>query len=363
MSYHSVKLTKILNTLPEQGLPFALYRLPGKGQVHLVAQLNGMEKFSKRNTLQPQAKGFLFAPFAINQSSGTLFIPAHEHISLHPDDLANINLSHIAYPDFPQIQQTSETKFKQLIREAKKNIEKNIYTKIVLSRCVHINRKPTFDPLQFFRTVCTTYPHAFVSFIYSPGAGCWIGASPEVLLQYRKNIFTTYSLAGTKTSPNIPWSAKEKEEQRIVTDYLCRVMRQVTKKKPLVTAAQTVAAGNLFHLRSIVRVHTATYDSWLHLVRLIHPSPAVAGYPKAEAVQFILRHEQAPRLYYGGYLGPVNLHNEINLYVNLRCMLVGSKRLTLYAGCGITASSSPQAEWSETENKLNTLRTILEHAT
>ena len=46
----------------------------------------------------------------------------------------------------------------------------------------------------------------------------WVGASPELLADYKEKTFTTVSLAGTKR-PEENWSEKEYEEQKMVTDY------------------------------------------------------------------------------------------------------------------------------------------------
>ncbi|MCS6818982.1 MAG: chorismate-binding protein, partial [Chitinophagales bacterium] len=61
------------------------------------------------------------------------------------------------------------------------------------------------------------------------------------------------------------------------------------------------------------------------------------------------------RAYYCGYLGPVNIGEEINLYVNLRCMEMYGKKLIFHAGCGITEDSESEKEWEETKLKLSTL--------
>lgn len=63
--------------------------------------------------------------------------------------------------------------------------------------------------------------------------------------------------------------------------------------------------------------------------------------------------------FYAGYLGPVNIHNRICLFVNLRCMQLLGDQAVLYAGAGVTADSVPESEWEETEIKLNTLLKVI----
>jgi isochorismate synthase len=97
---------------------------------------------------------------------------------------------------------------------------------------------------------------------------------------------------------------------------------------------------------------------------LLHPTPAVCGLPKNEALSFILEHEIHNREFYSGFLGPVNMtsgrgRNSSSLYVNLRCMKLRENTAILYAGCGITVESEPEKEWQETELKANTLLSVI----
>jgi isochorismate synthase len=50
---------------------------------------------------------------------------------------------------------------------------------------------------------------------------------------------------------------------------------------------------------------------------------------------------------------------QTHCYVNLRCAQIIDGMLHAYAGAGITADSDPEAEWIETENKSNTLFSLL----
>jgi isochorismate synthase len=155
------------------------------------------------------------------------------------------------------------------------------------------------------------------------------------------------------------WGAKEKQEQKIVSDYIIQAFKTVTKKAPVITGPETITAGNLLHLRTTFVYEDVTHSSWPKVVEELHPTPAVAGWPKAGAIRFITESETAPRLFYSGYLGPVNLDKQINLYVNLRCMKVLKNKLAVFVGCGITADSKPSEEWKESKAKARTLLGVL----
>ena len=61
---------------------------------------------------------------------------------------------------------------------------------------------------------------------------------------------------------------------------------------------------------------------------------------------------------YAGFIGPVK-SNELNLFVNIRCMKWMPESAFIYAGAGITAASDAEAEWMETENKMKVIGSVL----
>ena len=91
----------------------------------------------------------------------------------------------------------------------------------------------------------------------------------------------------------------------------------------------------------------------------LHPTPAICGVPMEEAREFIVANEGYDRSYYSGIVGLLDADNGTELYVNLRCMQIGSEYARLYAGGGILSSSEVDEEWEETERKLATMRKIL----
>ena len=155
------------------------------------------------------------------------------------------------------------------------------------------------------------------------------------------------------------WSAKEFEEQRIVTAYITNAFKNYSLGTAEAIGPVTIEAGNLFHLLTTFTLKNFDSSNWQRVVKLLHPTPAVAGLPKAQAIKFILENEKSPRDFYSGFLGPVNLQSAINLFVNIRCMKVLGKNLAIYTGCGVTADSNAANEWRETEAKAETLLRVI----
>ena len=108
------------------------------------------------------------------------------------------------------------------------------------------------------------------------------------------------------------------------------------------------------------------------LIYTLHPTPAVCGLPKIEAMQFILDNESFNREFYTGFLGELNKEVKVqprtgklnienraftynkrasHLFVNLRCMQIKDNELKIYVGGGITKDSVSNKEWEETLTK------------
>jgi menaquinone-specific isochorismate synthase len=89
----------------------------------------------------------------------------------------------------------------------------------------------------------------------------------------------------------------------------------------------------------------------LDLVAGLHPTPAVAGEPREEALDVIDELEPFDRGRYAGPVGWVDADGDGEWAIALRCAELRRDRAILYAGAGIVAGSDPPRELDETERK------------
>ncbi len=225
-------------------------------------------------------------------------------------------------------------------------------SKVVLARSSKIAIDNDFDINTYFLNLCMTYPNAFVYAVSSSITGTWIAATPELLMGIDKQIVKTTALAGTRLCNNkhLNWGEKEVTEHYKVEYYIEQLLakypfKQVTKQGPV-----TINAGHLEHIFSAYFFQNDTqYIS--QFLSDLNPTPAVGGLPKERAISFINEQENLTRQFYTGFVGVSN-NNQLQLFVNLRCMELFKTFAVLYAGGGITADSIAAQEWIETENKL-----------
>jgi isochorismate synthase len=378
----------LLDHALENNFAIAVWRLPEEDVKHLI--LSKQYRWIPRETaIEDLSSGFIFAPF--DREKQSLFLPADYRFSFKDltlespiDPLTTASHTwmqewlkksptprHLKPYTLPSASvQKEKDHYTTFVQDAVSAIESEQLEKVVASRSKLIQLPPSFDIIHAFQRLCDAYPNALVSFVSSPETGSWLGATPEILVSVEdQHIFKTVALAGTKpfqpgmNLKHVAWTQKEIEEQALVERYVISCFKKIRLREYDEHGPKTVVAGNLLHLRSDFKVDMkATNFPQLGsvMLQLLHPTSAVCGMPLEPARAFLKKHEGYDREFYSGFLGPVNVQNNIHLFVNLRCMQLLEGQAILYAGAGITVDSMPEQEWEETEMKFQTLQRIVE---
>ncbi|MCS7004241.1 MAG: chorismate-binding protein [Cytophagales bacterium] len=261
-----------------------------------------------------------------------------------------------------------ESFFEDIVEKAVQQISCGRMQKVVLSRKRYQPYSNSLDLAKLFIELCKAYPNAFVVLCFTPQHGWWIGASPEILISIdSKGIFRTVALAGTQPKSlddirQATWRQKEIEEQALVSRYIVNCFKKIRLREFEEVGPRTVEVGNLIHLRTDFIVDTRAVnfpELGSVMLELLHPTSAVCGMPKEQALTFIHQYENYSRNLYSGYWGIVNFEQETHLFVNLRCAELLEKGAYLYAGAGITQDSIPQKEFEETQIKMNVIGRFL----
>ena len=205
--------------------------------------------------------------------------------------------------------------------------------------------------IEYFKNLLQFNNDAFCYLFFHPETGIWVGASPEKLISLNNGLLTTYALAATKKEINQNWSDKEFREQKIVEEQITNDLSQYCNSIEN-GILQTIKAGSIYHLKSVLKAKTK--KSSFDLINILHPTPAVAGTPKKEAINYIKDKETYDRSFYTGYMGMID-DNFCDIYVNIRCAKITDENLAVYVGGGITKDSNPLDEWHEILNKSQTM--------
>lgn len=351
----------------EKNLVFAAYRLPHSDAIRLVVQKDPEpQKVNISSSIFDQS-GFIVSPFIEDKQNPSYLIqPDLNYISTDYEnfnELTSLKNVQNSENDF-EGGIISKSEFISQVEEYKKAISENRFEKAVISRIKVIDRSYRQKITEIFQLLCSSYSNAFI-YVFNVANQLWMGATPEPLICSHKNELSTAALAGTRqyNAENLNlhnWAKKEKDEQGMVSLYIENTFKDLNINIFQKEGPYTKKAGNLIHLRTDFTLNYSEINTNLgNLVKALHPTSAVCGLPKKEAMRFIINIEKHKRSFYAGFLGPINLDEKLLLFVNLRCMKVLKDCLILYIGAGITSGSIPEDEWAETEFKADTLLSII----
>ena len=375
---HKIGIEQLIGNCLENSFPFALYRLPNEQITTLLISTNS-EPIRKKIDFEECNAGFVFAPFSDGLPyffNADLVFEAIDNFEFEvPESVSDLFQNKISLDNTFELTLSTRTEdketYKSKVQTAIKEINEGNAQKIVLSRKKHIGTINKNNYFEGFKNLCSEYKSAFVSLISLPERNqIWMGASPEILVsQNQEGLFKTVALAGTQSAIDKDgnkikpidalWSHKEIEEQAIVGRYIINCLKKIRVREFDELGPKTVVAGNLLHLNTTYTIDSKeiSFSNFSSvMLDLLHPTAAVCGMPKESSEAIIQQIEGYEREFYSGYLGPVNMHNSSQLFVNIRVMKIENGEVYAFAGGGLTEDSDPEKEWNETEIKLQTIQ-------
>lgn len=242
--------------------------------------------------------------------------------------------------------------------------------KVVLGRFATYHCAAPIDVAALFDRLVSANPTAYC-YLLDLGGDFLVGASPELVLGIdEKGVASTHPLAGSipKTgdrqhdlalAQELLADAKSLGEHRYVTDALAATWRQYTTAAAIPATPGLVETPVLWHLGTPItgQLHQGARRS--DLIKAIHPTPAVCGWPQQAARQVIAQLEACERGLFAGLVGWAAPTGACEFAMTLRGGLVSGSTATAYAGAGIVAESNPLLEAQETATKLKTFTNAL----
>ena len=342
-------------------LGFAIYRLPYSSEIHLVVQTDG-SLFTTWNLVDIDDKeGFVISPYNLNHRLPIVVVSPQ----YTADGIGNIisTLNALAVPErsLPSpglpVHNMTKAEYMQTFSTFIEHLSNAEVDKLVLTRTQSYRKKISVGKL--FTESCDIYPRMMVYAMFTPLSGTWAGCSPETLVDGGNGKWTTMALAGTKLyDDKHQWDNKNREEQYVVESYISQILSRLGAQT-MVSEPYTVQAAHLMHLRTDFKFSLPQNIGIGTIASHLHPTPAVCGRPCKDAQDIIESDEATLRLYYSGVVGWISNKGNSHLYVNLRCMMTENDKMTIYAGGGIMKDSDAEAEWNETEMKMDTLINVL----
>lgn len=261
------------------------------------------------------------------------------------------------------------TQWRTEVEEALGAIAQGDLSKVVLSRSVVVTTESAPNAFDLVDHLRETYPQCYV-FVWQSGESAFIGASPELLMQKSGDALRVNPLAGSArrgegeaddraVGEALMHSAKDREEHALVVEDIA------ARLGPLVAHLEIPPQPSLRRMATVQHLSTeiiGRIDDSLHPLQLVdamHPTPAVGGTPRMEALAFVDKVEGIDRGWYTGGIGWLTADGSATFAIPLRCALIRRRNAHLYAGAGIVADSRPEAELDETRLKFRPMLSVL----
>jgi menaquinone-specific isochorismate synthase len=239
--------------------------------------------------------------------------------------------------------------------------------KIVLARRCSIECTEEIDPFAVASALEPRAKNACLFCLQTPDFS-FVGASPERLFRREGRRIWVEAMAGTRKRGNTPEEDEKFKQELLHSEKDRREIFPIQKffqetlqpwvDEPVVF--QPISIRETSHVQHLYSQGTALLKEKVtdfDLLHLLHPTPALAGFPQKEAKQIIQQLESFSRGFYGGIVG-WSTPESSDWIVAIRSCFIEKQKATLFSGTGIVEGSHPDLEWEELDHKLELYRGI-----
>lgn len=241
--------------------------------------------------------------------------------------------------------------------------------KVVLSRLIDITTDAAVDSGALLERLVAQNPVSYNFHVPLADGGVLLGASPELLLRKEGERFSSLPLAGSarrqpddvldrEAGNRLLASQKDRHEHELVTQAMKQILRDRSTALQLPSSPQLITTPTLWHLGTPFEGKANADENALTLACLLHPTPALSGFPHQAAKKLIAELEPFDRELFGGIVGWCDAEGNGEWVVTIRCAKLHGNQVRLFAGAGIVPASSPIGEWRETGVKLSTMLNV-----
>lgn len=255
------------------------------------------------------------------------------------------------------------------VEQALNAIEQGKFNKVVLANDSCYQSNIAINPYDFL-AASEKYNKGCYHFLLAQNENeTFLGSSPECLYQRNHQQLNTEALAGTaKYSENEQENQQQahwllNDEKNIYENAL--VAKDIAQNlspylENIYIGERTIKVlRKVQHLKRLIKVNLKNNVSDNDCLNAIHPTAAVAGLPKKQALKFLTENEHFSRRWYAGTLGILS-KDEAEFCVTIRSAIIKNNHIQVFAGAGIVAGSIPLVEWQEIERKALGLISLLQ---
>jgi menaquinone-specific isochorismate synthase len=251
--------------------------------------------------------------------------------------------------------------WKKTVEGVVKELTEGPLKKVVLARELRLVFDDQVEAEDVLNNLYMQQHESFI-FAFESNGDCFIGASPERLVKKHGNEVYSTCLAGSisrgkteqedlKLGQMLLNDQKNLIEHGFVVEMIKEALEESCEEIILPDKPQLMKIRDIQHLYTPVIGKCRNDASLLLLVERLHPTPALGGLPKDEAVVKIRQVEELDRGFYAAPLGWVDYRKNGEFAVSIRSGLIQGDEVSLFAGCGVVADSDSESEYLETSLK------------
>lgn len=298
---------------------------------------------------------------------------AFDQLRTQRDDLihaAQVNeLKPYAKPVVSHLTERFKEKYLDAVSHVTRLIEAKEAQKVVIARSLALQFIEEVSSPSAMYHVSKEQPESFV-FGLELEQQLFFGATPERLVKVENQRALSTCLAGSikrgqtatedqQLGNELLQDAKNREEHQYVVDMISQVFEEYCEEVKVPKYPKLMKIRDIQHLYTPVEGTLKKGQGLLQLVQDLHPTPALGGEPRNDAMAIIRMVEQMNRGYYAAPIGWIDANGNGEFAVAIRSALLNKDQAYLYAGGGIVGTSDPTSEYAETLVKFRPmLRTL-----
>lgn len=262
------------------------------------------------------------------------------------DTEESITLTMISKKDFPTRLDWNDT-----IENVLKDISLGKIEKAVVARQSSFTYKEPLSISYLLRQLQKITYGTLFCIQFSPLEN-FIGVTPELLYSRTENTIEIMALAGTASLLQSRYLQREKEQKEfgLVKEFVYKTMKTLCRTIDF-SPDITYPIVSLVHLRRIYRGKLRPFINDQEILKTLHPTPAISGFPQQVAADLLQKIEPFDRGWYASPIGYIS-EKETRMYIAIRSAFITENILHLFSGAGIVKGSTPEKEWEELNNKI-----------
>ena len=333
------------------------------GMLHLICY--AQSKDSSSLTSARQAIGQWIEQLQVRNTSDQLSLsqPSSQAFA-HPLSMTQTTL--------PIQFHSGERCYKQWVQQIKHHINIGDVMQVVPAHRMSCPFK--HNPLSLYRALRHINPSPYMYFMNFAEFQI-VGASPEILARLEDEQVIVRPIAGTRQrgqneqadqllEQELLADEKEIAEHLMLIDLARNDIGRVCQIGSVQVTAKMIVErySHVMHIVSNVvgRIHPQA--TAVDVIRATFPAGTLSGAPKVRAMEIIDDLEHTQRGIYGGAVGYLGWHNNMDMAIAIRTAVIKNETAYFQAGGGIVADSDEQAEWQETLGKAQAIIKAIELA-